>query len=610
VAYTFDSYDNSIVLDGYENGIADSPYSGIANLRNVNITSIPGEASVNFATSKNSSPYVSGVIVTSLGSNTLGFAATAGLENYIAIHFTSVGGLTGVTVGPTYWLQSVSGSPATSAKLYSDFALTTAVTITGAATGSPTFSTYNMDRPAYFTTSGAFYYMQDKSGQSWTTQGAASPSGFWRYMGVTGTADTGYGGGLVYFAGYGLGSQAYVFSFNHDTIDYWNVQTMLWTYGWNPTNGAINVASSTYSLQGGPIHQSFWFPDGTVYFCEGTYIGTFFQTVPTITFDPTNTATYTFAEYQLLPRDTARCLTFLNQNVLVGGGSNVVYVWDRSSPLPSSWILLPENNVVRMVTVNTNSYLFVGNRGRVYITNGTNAQLFKKVPDHISGTIEPFFAWGDACFQRNQLYFGVYATDNNGNNINQYGGLWAIDLDTDAIRLTNELSYGAYTGYVSALISGGFSNGALGGNGEGLYIGWDQGNSANYGIDTTIGTPYTGSQATIDFDLIPIGTFNKPRDNTMVEYKLSRPMVSGESIVVNTRLIFDVTSTGYTPTLTDSTVGNYSGTASINTQNAQWLQVQAVINSTASNPSYLRLRHIRLLGLVGPTLANNQQLGL
>jgi hypothetical protein len=190
---------------------------------------------------------------------------------------------------------------------------------------------------------------------------------------------------------------------------------------------------------------------------------------------------------------------------------------------------------------------------------------------------------------------------------------WAIDLDTNALRLTNELSYGSYSGYAPALMAStlGQANFAPGPGGSGLFIGWDKDNSSfTYGIDTTIGTPYTGSQATIDFDLIPIGTFNKPRDNTMVEYKLSRPMVSGESIVVNTRLIFDVTSTGYTPTLTDSTVGNYSGTASINTQNAQWLQVQAVINSTASNPSYLRLRHIRLLGLVGPTLANNQQLGL
>ena len=48
--YHFDPYDNCLVLDGVEKGIADAPDKGIANLRNTNTSSIPGEVSVNFKT--------------------------------------------------------------------------------------------------------------------------------------------------------------------------------------------------------------------------------------------------------------------------------------------------------------------------------------------------------------------------------------------------------------------------------------------------------------------------------------------------------------------------------------------------------------------------------
>ena len=43
--------DIDIVIDGFEKGIADSPEQGIADMRNMNITSVPNEAAVQFATS-------------------------------------------------------------------------------------------------------------------------------------------------------------------------------------------------------------------------------------------------------------------------------------------------------------------------------------------------------------------------------------------------------------------------------------------------------------------------------------------------------------------------------------------------------------------------------
>ena len=48
MSYKFDKEDKSIVISGFENGIADSPYGGIANMRNVGIRYYPGVAYVNY----------------------------------------------------------------------------------------------------------------------------------------------------------------------------------------------------------------------------------------------------------------------------------------------------------------------------------------------------------------------------------------------------------------------------------------------------------------------------------------------------------------------------------------------------------------------------------
>lgn len=161
----------------------------------------------------------------------------------------------------------------------------------------------------------------------------------------------------------------------------------------------------------------------------------------------------------------------------------------------------------------------------------------------------------------------------------------------------NKLSYGTYAGYATSfipIIPNQVYN-TTNPQGTGFYAGWQSNNTSNpYGLDTTSALPYTNSEAVIETDLIPIGTWQKPRQGSQVEYKLSKPLVSGESVVIKYRLDF---SQSWTTLLTDSTAGNFSNSAFCNFDNAQWLQFQAVLNSTNSSPSYTRLREIRITGL-------------
>lgn len=616
MAFHFDSYDGSLVIDGFAAGVADDPYSGIADLRNVNITSVPGEASVGFATTKASSPSSSGT-VTAVNANILTFTGGAGLENGVSISFSNVASYSGINTSTPYWIGNFGSGGAGTFELYSDVGTGSLVTITGS--GNATFSTFNMAQPKYFAnsnpTSGALrkYWLLDSAGQVWTNE-FVTTSNYWRYTGNL-PSSTSNGNGIAYYES--SNGNGYLFVFSNSYIDYVpDNGGYIWQYQWNPANG--NTGQGNHYLNAGASenvsHETLVGQDNVVYYCDTNYLGSFFET-PGQFFDPTTLATYTPAKQALaLPIvDNANCLAELGVNLLVGGQRNLIYPWNRTATSFTYPIFLSENVVSKMITVNTNTYIFCGNRGRIYITNGSQAQMYKKIPDHISGTVEPYYQWGGVTSTKNKLFFSAYVTTNAGVAITTYGGAWSINLDNAAIFLANQLSYGSYAGFASAMIAqtpavNNITNQA----GTGLYIGWNQNPSvqdrgASGGLDATVSTPYTGSQATIDSDLIPIGTYQKPRNFTSIEYKLTKPMVQGESINIYFRKDF---SQAYTLAFTDSTAGNFSMRGPQNFPNAQWIQFQIVLNSTATNPSYTRLKEIRILGLVGPTLANSQQIGL
>lgn len=594
MAYHYDSYDRSLVIDGYENGIADSPYLGLSDVRNVDIGTVPGEASVGFSTAALSKPPIVTAVVFSVSAATdfVTVASTAGYYNGMAITLNTLVGGTGLTALRVYWIGNLTGN---TFKLYTTPGLFGATAINVTVDGTGTLSSYTPGQPKWWAVDGTqgstqYSFFVDANGLVWWANnqitGVGVPSGVLSYLGNT-TLTLATGNGLVCYHGYLI-----VFRFN--TTDYIKVVNILntgdaatsWVYGWESVSAGVN-------------HQAYSATDNAVYWCDGSNgVGSFYENA-TGTFNPASSGTYTKNQPALsLPDgDQATFICELGTNLMVGGRMNRIYPWDRVSTSFRYPILIAENYVTRMVTVNTNTYIFAGVRGRIYITNGSQAQLYKKVPDHLSGTVNPYFLWGDASYNRNELLFGVRATDNAGTAINQYGALWAINLDTNAIYLKNELSYTTYAGFVTAMSPVFSATLPSRPAGYGMYLGWDDG-ASGFGVDQGSATPYTGGQAMVDSDLIPVGTFEKPRDFGHCEYRLSRPLVSGESISVQYRLIFDTGSTGYTTIFTDATTGAYSNTKPVNFKNAQWLQFRTILTSTASAPSYVRLTSIRFREIV------------
>lgn len=605
MSYQIDKKTGDIVINGWEKGIADDPYTGISDIRNMNLISVPKEASVNFSVSQNSYNSFSGNVASASASDdTVTYSGETGTPVSGMVVVFAGGSLpSGISAGSQsassdsniYWISNVNTSTKTF-KLYTDYGLSSLVNITSDGTG--TFATIDMSQPRFSAFDGTYYYLIDKVGRVWG--GSRADTSPWPFLGNTTRANAN-GNGLVYYQG--SDGAGWLFAFRNNRIDYTRTNTISWVYGWNTGSGGSGAATLETAVGIANSHHALVGQDNVVYICDANYISAFFEKAGQV-FDPTNTATYTNecstngSLYALkLPFiEIAQYLTELGINLMIAGQRFLIYPWDRTSTSFKFPIFMADTfgyanlaaaqpNIPKMITINTNTFILMGNRGRIYITNGTQAQLYKKVPDHLSGTVEPYYTWGGLGFNKNQLYFSLMATTNGGSTNANYGGVWAIDMDSKALRLTNKLSYGSYAGYCTL-----FMPVPTNATGSGFFAGWDNG-SSGYGLDQTISTPYTNYESYIDTDLIPIGTYLNQITSSNIEWKLSKPLVSGEGVKISYRLDF---SQNFTQIWENTTVGAFSDYKSVNFQRAQWVQLRVETKSTASSPSYVRLTELRI----------------
>lgn len=584
--------DGTIILNGIEQGIADNPYDGIADIRNVNLISIPKEGNVNFSNTLSSYNNTNTINILSAdaGADTITISSGVGNGSGLTAVVMTGGSLpAGLSAATTYWLAYVSSG------VYNVYSTATGyvagggsslVNITSSGTG--TLTVINMDIPKNDTIQsnifGSANFIIDNSGRVWTNFGSSTD---FKYAGNTINTPTSHGNGIGTYNDT-INNISYLFVFQDDRIDYAKIESntvITWTYGWKPSTGTSGNTNYLKAGGNGSIHKALVGSDNVFYYCDGNWVSQFYQKDPTVAFDPTNTATYIFTETLLLPStDTATCITQLGTNLLIGGTKNVVYPWDRKSNGYQYPIFLAENYITNMVTINTNTFVFAGNRGRIYLTNGSQANLFKKIPDHIVNSVEPFFTWRGATSLRNQLYFSFSTTTNGGSTINTAGGIWAIDLDTQALRMVNKLSYNTYAGYASVLAPAqNFNN-----QGAGLVAGWYDGVSV-YGIDLGSSSVYGSGLATIDYDIIPAGTYFNPETIGTIEFKLSQPTTLSGSIKLQYRQNLTASFADIDSTVTFAS-GILSGAyTSFPFEKSQWLQLRAVMGNEACHLTEVRI---------------------
>ncbi len=584
-----------LVWDSPEQGIADAPEQGTAFMRNINLVSIPGEACVNYATSAINVPPATlspGISCTmQAAGDTITWANSATLYTGVAITFGSSTG--GVTAGTVYWISNVSGA---TFKVYTNINHDQLVDVTSDV--SNTFTIITFGQPTYKTldyigtaTSPNNVFILDLNGRAWWV----NLSGNLVFLGNTTLTST-HGNGICAYG-------AFLYVFRDANIDYMTIDSITnssapaWTYGWQSVTSPS--ASANYS------HYAIAAQDNGMYFCNNQTVGSVLAKSGQTTVDPSNAATYTYnTSALLLPSvDRTTCLAELGTLLMVGAIQNKVYPWDRISTSYNYPIVLAENYTTRMVTTNSTTYIFAGNRGRIYQTNGSNVQLFKKIPDHIigffasSGGLDPYYSWLDATYWKNQIYFSFLTYKNDGTQITNIGGLWAVDISMPAVgqstpvalRMTNTMAGGAslYPYVIAPNIRSTTPAGA------GLYLPWSSQTITSYGVDVTSSTPYISTSAIfgeIYTDLLPTGVNIGKKTFNQLEFKLAEQMVSGEMVRISVRQSYSDSWT-VMGTTTDAVL---SDVYPMPVQNGEWIEFYVELQSTSTTPSLVRLKQLRL----------------
>lgn len=315
--------------------------------------------------------------------------------------------------------------------------------------------------------------------------------------------------------------------------------------------------------------------------------------------------TYIFSPQALtLPfTAVAQSLCEIGTEIVVGTQGNNLYFWDEIAPLPNNFIPLPENNSKYMINVNNMAYIFAGSKGNIYITNGSTASAAISVPDYCAGVpgtpssyIEPYFTWGGAAYIRGRVYFSIQ--DQTTTKAGNCGGVWSFVPTQNlfagqdvglALRLEAQNSYANYNGFAIVLLNSQNQNA----NGPQYWTGWISSvSSPTYGIDFSSTLPFVGGSI-IETDGVAIGTLLDKTSLDQIEYKLATPLAAGESVGMKYRLNLTDVWTSLIQTQIETT-NPLSGIFTPNFQNAQWLQLQATLISTTSNPTFVRFTEIRV----------------
>lgn len=312
------------------------------------------------------------------------------------------------------------------------------------------------------------------------------------------------------------------------------------------------------------------------------------------------------AQIVVLPSfETAQCMAEIGNTILIGCLGNVIYPWNQIDNLPSDIISLPESGVVNILTVNQMGYIFAGNKGNIYISDGNTASLVTSVPDYTAGIpgttssyIEPIFTWGGQAYVRGRVYFSIL--DQTSTKAGNCGGIWSfvptqnfyIGQDVGiSLRLENQNSYGTYNGFTPIIVTKQTQNAIA----PQYWSAWKSDTTTpTYGIDSTgTGTAST-SPTVIETDIIPTGTFLDKKTYAQIEFKLSTPLATGA--VVSMKYRKDLTSAWTScGTAVMQNSNRLSGYFPANFEKTQWLQLQATLTPTTVSPgTFIRMSEIRV----------------
>ncbi len=326
---------------------------------------------------------------------------------------------------------------------------------------------------------------------------------------------------------------------------------------------------------------------GDLYFCNGPYVGAFTLNLNQ-KFNKSDMNTFTFYSniLALPPTETSVWLSELKNQLMVAGKQRL-YPWDFFSPFWSNPIPMDEE-FKKMINILNNLYIFAGNKGNIYLSNGYSLERFKKMPDYIAGVVDPSWEWGGIMSHRQMPYFQALA-QNSQSGANILAGIFSLNPLDGSLVMENQNSPGLIpTGAVSdgLLIDSNLT-----------AIDYDKYYSAfgatNSGIDFNDTTLYSNNEAVIETDIVPVGTYLQNKTFSSAEFKLDQPLQSGDSISLYARQSL---SDAYTLIGTTTSAVLSFSEQKMPIEKFQWIQFKVTMscNPAATSSSFNRLRELRI----------------
>ncbi len=338
--------------------------------------------------------------------------------------------------------------------------------------------------------------------------------------------------------------------------------------------------------------------DGNLYFANGRYLGTLQLvtngTGSNLNFSPSLSTTYN-SNYGIVAvgdGDSITDMTDLNTSLIISSKIDV-QTWDYVSNNVTAPVPIKEP-IHRIANVLNTIYLLAGQKGNIYVSNGYSVQLLTKIPDYVCGNIDPVWSWGDLMFHRARLYFQALAQDTSGNNL--LAGVFSLLVSPSLLGETaSGLIMEAQNSYGLVPPVGSLSNALLIDNEpsadgqDSYYSVWSNGATSG-GIDYNDTTLWSNNEPVIETDIIPIGTILDKKTLGQAQFKLDRPMVSGDTISLYARSSLSDT---YTLIGTSSTA-QLSEYFPSNLAQEQWLQFKITFKCASSGSSRIPLREVRI----------------
>lgn len=302
--------------------------------------------------------------------------------------------------------------------------------------------------------------------------------------------------------------------------------------------------------------------------------------------------------------EIATCMVEIGNTVIIGGITNTLYPWNQIDATPSDFIPLPESGVVAMENVNNTAYILAGNKGNVYISNGSVASHVLKIPDYCAGVpgspltyIEPYFTWGDVSYIRGRVYVSIL--DQTATKAGNTGGVWSFTpaenfSSADAslsLRLENQNSYGDYDGMARLILPNQVQKAIS----PQYWAFWQDSYdiaTSGFGIDYTDTVPVT--EFIIETDLLATGSFLAKQTFQQLEYKLTSAMAEGDAVALYYRLN-STDAWSDSMAINEETDNRISGYGEVAFQKTQWVQFRLVCTTPGTlASSFVRLKQLML----------------